>query len=180
VLRRPFLQLIATAVASPISRGADDTSLVLRGTPPVPLSDVEGRIRSVLPSGWYRTPLTEDRRLNLEDESGEAQIYFLSFHERQYGPFPDTIDVYAATRMSHLEDGIDLLAMAPLRHLLVGGRPAVQSAARFWWREESRSFDWCATFIDAGDRRDEVVASDRRPERVRPALEVFLQRFAYR
>ena len=160
----------------PAAREANETR-VLQRDPLVPLSDVEGRIRSILPAGFCLTPLTKDRLLDLEDEeSGHAQLYFRSRRATHCGPFPETIDACAAQRERELADGYDLLASAPLRHLLVGGRPAVQSAARFWWRDAGESFEWWATYI----RRDEVVASARRPELVRPALETFLQALVYR
>lgn len=118
--------------------------------------------------------------LDLEDERGEAQIYFCSYCQTEYGPFPETTEAYAATRTSQLAEGIDLLATTPLRHVLVGGKPAVQSTAKFWRRDESRSFEWSCTYVDAGDRRDEVVGSDRHFERVRPALNTFLRELVYR
>jgi hypothetical protein len=182
VLRRPFLQLITTAFAFPDFRlrGPDGPAAVSQDAALIPVSDIEGRIGSVLPVGWYLTPLTGHRLLDMEDESGEAQIYFRSYHETQYGPFPDTMDAYVAHRTSELADSIELLTKTPLRHLLVGGRPAVQLTAKFWWREEGRSFGWTGTYIDAGDRRDEVVGSDRYFERTRPAVELFLQRLKYR
>jgi hypothetical protein len=153
MLRRSLLQLLGATLVSPAPAGASDAARA-RHELGLPVMDRDRRIRSRLPPGWSLVPCCELCCLDLADATGRNRLYLRTYPHDEY--LAEGLEADTARRMYLFPETFEVRRVSVRRRLEVGGRQAIQCAASVRL-SDSRPYAYCATFIDSGDRRDELV-----------------------